>query len=106
MAGALEWRTTPFVWKASADVILDKVRRCKELTENRRRCQYCSLNNPDALGKIDTAGALALAGTQRVVTHLALHTARVDPIAARNDPLLKNFVEDRFMEGFSLLRGE
>ncbi|MGC8551216.1 MAG: hypothetical protein ACP5M4_16185, partial [Acidobacteriaceae bacterium] len=23
---------TPFVWKASADVILDKVRRCKELT--------------------------------------------------------------------------
>ena len=22
----------PFVWKASADVILDKVRRCKELT--------------------------------------------------------------------------
>ena len=24
---------TPFVWKASADVILDKVRRCKELSE-------------------------------------------------------------------------
>ncbi|MBC7928264.1 MAG: transposase [Bryobacteraceae bacterium] len=23
---------TPFVWKASADVILDKVRRCKELS--------------------------------------------------------------------------
>jgi len=23
---------TPFAWKASADVILDKVRRCKELT--------------------------------------------------------------------------
>ncbi len=23
---------TPFVWKAPADVILDKVRRCKELT--------------------------------------------------------------------------
>jgi hypothetical protein len=23
---------TPFVWKASADVILDKVCRCKELT--------------------------------------------------------------------------
>ena len=23
----------PFVWKASADVILDKVRRCKELSE-------------------------------------------------------------------------
>ena len=26
---------TPFVWKASADVILDKVRRCKELTKTR-----------------------------------------------------------------------
>jgi hypothetical protein len=25
----------PFVWKASADVILDKVRRCKELTKTR-----------------------------------------------------------------------
>jgi putative transposase len=24
---------TPFVWKASADIILDKVRRCKELTK-------------------------------------------------------------------------
>ena len=24
---------TPFVWKASADVILDKVRRCKELSK-------------------------------------------------------------------------
>ncbi|PYU21984.1 MAG: IS630 family transposase, partial [Acidobacteria bacterium] len=23
----------PFVWKATADVILDKVRRCKELSE-------------------------------------------------------------------------
>ena len=26
---------TPFVWKASADVILDKVRRCKELSKTR-----------------------------------------------------------------------
>jgi transposase len=26
---------TPFVWKASAEVILDKVRRCKELSETR-----------------------------------------------------------------------
>ena len=26
-------KPTPFVWKASADVILDKVRRCKELSE-------------------------------------------------------------------------
>jgi transposase len=26
---------TPFVWKASADLILDKVRRCKELSETR-----------------------------------------------------------------------
>jgi transposase len=26
-------KPTPFIWKASADVILDKVRRCKELSE-------------------------------------------------------------------------
>jgi hypothetical protein len=51
-------------------------------------------------------GELALARTQRVVTHLSLDTARVDPLAARDDPLLKNFVEDRFVEGFSLPRGE
>src|SRR5450755_1197865 len=70
------------------------------------RPQYCSLNNPDPLGKIDTAGGLALARTQRVVTHLSLDTARVDPLAARNDPFLKNFVEDRFVEGFSLPREE
>jgi hypothetical protein len=25
-------RPKPFVWKASADIILDKVRRCKELS--------------------------------------------------------------------------
>jgi len=25
--------STPFVWKAAADVILDKVRRCKELSK-------------------------------------------------------------------------
>lgn len=52
------------------------------------------------------SGALALAGPQRVVAHLALHAARVDPIAARNKALLKNFVEDRFVEYFSLPRGE
>jgi hypothetical protein len=30
MAAELESRPQPFVWKATADVILDKVRRCKE----------------------------------------------------------------------------
>jgi hypothetical protein len=52
------------------------------------------------------AGGLSLARTQRVVTHLSFDTARVDPLAARDDPLLKNFVEDCFVEGFSLPRGE
>jgi hypothetical protein len=59
--------------------------------------QYCSLNDPDPLCKIHTAGALAFAWTQRVVTHLSLHAARVDPVAAGNDPLFKNFIEDRFV---------
>ena len=52
------------------------------------------------------AGALTVARTQWVVTHLSLDTARVDPLAARNDPFFKNLVEDRFVEGLSLPRGE
>ena len=52
------------------------------------------------------AGALTLARTQWVVTHLAFDTARVDPLATRNDPFLKNLVEDRFVEGFPQPRGE
>ena len=56
--------------------------------------------------EVEAPGALSLAGPEIVVAHLALHAARIDPIATRNDPLLKNFVEDRFVEGFSLPRGE
>ena len=68
--------------------------------------QYCSFNKPDSLGKIDTAGGLVLARTQGVVTHLSLDTVWVDPRTTGNDALLKNFVEDHFVEGFSLPRGE
>jgi hypothetical protein len=68
--------------------------------------QYCSLNNPKLLGKIDTVGAVALALSKGVVTHLSLYAARVDPTAARNHPLLKNFIEDCLVESFSLPRGE
>ena len=52
------------------------------------------------------AGALAFAWTQRVIAHLSLHAARVDPVAAGNDPLFKDFIEDRFMQSCSLPRGE
>jgi hypothetical protein len=70
------------------------------------KAQYCSLNDPNPLCKLDTTGPQAFAWAKRVVTHLALHAARVDPIATRNNSFLKNFVEDRFVEGFSLPRGE
>ena len=67
--------------------------------------QYCSLNDPD-LYKIDTMGAHAIAWAQRVVTHLALHAARVDSVAAGADALLEDFLQDGFMKDFPLLRGE
>ena len=68
--------------------------------------QCCSLNDHDSFAKVDTTSAQGLAWAKRVVAHLALHPTRVDPIATRNNPLLKNFVEDRFVESFSLPRGE
>jgi hypothetical protein len=68
--------------------------------------KYCSLNDPDLLGKIDTTGTHGLAWAQRVATHLALHAARVDSIATRDNPLFENFVKDRCVKGFSLPRGE
>jgi len=57
-------------------------------------------------GKINATGAQAFAWAQRVVAHLALHATRVDPVATRHNPLFKNLVQDRLMEGFSLPRGE
>jgi hypothetical protein len=47
-----------------------------------------------------------LARAQRVVAHFTLHAARVDPVATRHNSLFKNLVQDRLVEGFSLLRGE
>jgi 3-oxoacyl-(acyl-carrier-protein) synthase len=70
------------------------------------KTQYCSLNNLDSFGEIYAAGALALAWAQRVVTHLALHSARVDPVATRYNPLFQDFIEDGFVESSSLPRGE
>jgi hypothetical protein len=68
--------------------------------------QYCSLKNPDPLGIIETPSSLALAGPQVVVAHFSFHTTRIDPIPAGADPLLKDLVEDGFMQGFPVLRGE
>ncbi|MGI8959600.1 MAG: hypothetical protein ACR2IV_07555 [Bryobacteraceae bacterium] len=60
----------------------------------------------DPLGKVEVASALTFAWTQIVVAHFSFHAARIDPIPARNDAFLKNLIEDRFMQGFLLLRGE
>jgi hypothetical protein len=48
--------------------------------------------NPDLPGKLDATGAQALARAQRVVAHLTLHAARVDPVTTRHNPLFKNLV--------------
>jgi hypothetical protein len=51
---------------------------------------------PDPFGELDATGAQAFTWTLGVVTHFSLHAPRVDPIADRDDPLVKNFVADRF----------
>ena len=73
------------------------------------KSQYCSFNNPDPFGDIDSAGGLTFAGTQGVVAHLALDAAGIDPIPARDYALVEDFVQDRLMEGqpgFLVPRGE
>src|SRR5713226_137431 len=70
------------------------------------KTQYCSLNNPDPLGEIEAASALAFTWTQIVVAHFPFHATRIDPIPARNDAFLKNLIQNGFMQGFLLLRGE
>ena len=52
------------------------------------------------------AGSLALPRPQVVVAHLALHSAEVDAVSAGDDALVKDLLQDRFMQGFSLPRGE
>jgi hypothetical protein len=68
--------------------------------------QYCSLNDPYPLGEVEAASALSFTWTQIVVAHFPFDATWIDPIPARNDALLKNLVQDRFMQGFLLLRGE
>jgi hypothetical protein len=55
---------------------------------------------------IDVQGGAAAPWAQVIVAHLALDSARIYPIAAGTDTLLKNLVEDGFMKGFPVLRGE
>lgn len=49
---------------------------------------------------------LALPGPQIVVAHLPLHSADVDPVPAGDDTFVKDLLQDRFMQGFPLPRGE
>ena len=46
------------------------------------------------------------AGDEGEVAHLALDASQVAPIAAGDDPLLENLVEESAMKRFPLLRGE
>ena len=68
--------------------------------------QYCSLNDLDALGKIDPFCGLPLAWAQVVVAHLPLNAARIDPFATGAGALLKDFIEDQIMKEFPVPRGE
>jgi hypothetical protein len=45
-------------------------------------------------------------GTKGEVAHLALDASQVAAIAAGDDPLLQNLVEDSARKRFPLLRGE
>ena len=65
-----------------------------------------SHNNDDSPGSIQTAGRLALGGSQRVVAHLPFDAAWVDAIPAGHHSLLENLVEERLMKCFLLARGE
>jgi hypothetical protein len=68
--------------------------------------QYCSLNNFNALIEIDSSGWMPCSGAEAVVAHLALDPSEIDSIPARTHALIKNFVENRLMERFPVLRGE
>ena len=68
--------------------------------------QYCSLNNLNTLGEIDPASALPLMWPDWIVAHFSLHAARIQAMAAGAAAFLKDFVEDRLMKNFSVLRGK
>jgi hypothetical protein len=57
-------------------------------------------------GNLNGARALPLPRPEIVVAHLPLHSAEVDPVSAGDDSLLEDLVEDHFMQGFLLPRGE
>ena len=56
--------------------------------------------------KVDPASPAPLARSQVIVAHLALHAAGIDSVATGTDALLQDFLQDGFMKGFLLLRGE
>jgi hypothetical protein len=71
-----------------------------------RYAQYCSLNNSDSRTEVAAGRRLAGAWTQRITAHLALHPARIPPLATRYHPLLKNLLQNRLMKLHLLPRGE
>src|SRR5271166_382517 len=97
------WRSMP-----GNGVVLRRLRVVSGFTPSLigPRSQYCSLKDPDPLHKIDPASRLAFSRSQWVVAHLAFHAARIDPISAGNHAFLENLVQNRFMQGFLVLRGE
>jgi hypothetical protein len=69
------------------------------------KAQYCSLSDPDPLGEVGTASAPAVTWTQVVVAQFPFYATRIDPVPARYDAFFKDLVENRFMQGLLLLRG-
>ena len=58
------------------------------------------------LKEVEPSSGLWFAWTQVVVAHFPLHASWIDPVAAGTAALLEDFVEDRLVKTFSMLRGE
>jgi len=56
--------------------------------------------------EVDRRQWLPVPRAQGKVAHLALHAAKVSTVAAGDDALLQNFLEDGVMKGCPVLRGE
>jgi hypothetical protein len=85
---------------------MESARTWKAVRLGGRWPQYRPLNDPDSRGDVDAAGVMALARPRIMVAHLALHPSEVVPIPAGDDALVKDLLQDRFMQGASLPAGE
>jgi Transposase IS66 family len=68
--------------------------------------QCSSLNDLNGLADVDQQRWLEVARPKRETGHLAFHAAGVSPVAARHNTFLEDFLQDGFMKGFPLARGE